>query len=160
MMMWILTKLPFLSTFAGFLTSKKRLLIEYALIATVITIAGFTFNLWLSKMNMQVALLETESQLVTVKQRLTTMELISDAQEQRIADLNDLRIKDVEALAGLLDDYKSISSHDTTMRKRLETLEKAHETVRDYLDRPIPAELVCLLDYTCTSRNSGRREDG
>ncbi len=158
--MWILTKLPFLGTLVNFVTGKKRLLIEYAMIAVVLMIAGFTFNLWLSKKNMQVVLAQAETELVTMQSRLTTVEFISATQEARITDLSELRLRDAHALTGLLNDYRAMANSDSKVRARLQTLETNNETVRDYLNSPIPPDLKCLLNNTCKGGNPSGGKDG
>jgi type II secretory pathway pseudopilin PulG len=156
----LLTKLPWLSTAWGFLKKKRRLVIEYVLIAIVVAVAGFTFSMWLSKERTEKSLLTTENELQAVRQRLGAVESVNQQQEATIGELKELRLQDAQAFAGLLADYKVLADNDARARKRLATLEKSNETVRNYLNEPIPFELVCLLNRTCDTGNSGSDKGG
>lgn len=155
----LLTKLPWLATAWGFLKNKKRLVIEYVLIAIVVAVAGFTFTLWLSKIRTEKALAETRTDLVTVQGRLTAVESINQAQEATIGELKELRHADAQALTGLLTDYKVLAENDARARKRLDSLEKTNEAVRTYLNQRIPPDLACLLNGTCEAGNQGSDKD-
>lgn len=155
MFLFLLSKLPFLATAATFVKTRSRLAIEYGLIAVLITVAGFTFSLWLSKGKTEKALSHAKSSLASVQGRLDSVEQINQTQEATIGELKELRLLDAQALTGLLSDYKSLSKSDTRARKRLDTLEKTNEVVRNYLDQRIPPDLVCLLNDTCRATGTG-----
>lgn len=159
-MISLLAKLPFVSNVFRFVTGKKRLAIEYGLIAVLIAVAGFTVNLWLSKLQTERDLLQTKTDLHSVKTRLVTVESISESQAATINDLRELRFKDARSLTGLLDDYKALSLSDARARKRLDSLEKSNEAVRTYLDQRIPPDLVCLLDGTCSTASGDPGSEG
>ena len=53
-----------------------------------------------------------------------------------------------------------LADNDARARNRLATLEKSNETVRNYLNQPIPLDLVCLLNRTCDAGNSGSDKGG
>ena len=59
--------------------------------------------------------------------------------------------QDAAVMAGLVTDYAKLSKSDATARKKLSELEKQNANVRDYLDQPLPPELVCMLDNSCTA---------
>lgn len=139
----LVAKVPWLGTAWSFVTSKARLVIEYVLIAAVITLAGVTLTLW-SQKNV------TENKLVTVQQRLTAVELTRAQQDATIRDLTELRKQDAVALSGLIDDYKALTTSDQTTRRHLKELESSNETVRRYLSHPLPPDLACLLNGTCS----------
>lgn len=155
----LLTKLPWLASALGFMKNKKRLVIEYALIAVLVAVAGFTFAMWLSKERTEKSLLTTQLELQTVSSRLNSVEEVNQAQEATISELKELRLKDAQALTGLLTDYKTLADNDYRARQRLSSLEKSNETVRNYLNQPIPPDLVCLLNNTCNAGNSGSDKD-
>lgn len=156
----LLAKLPFISTVAKFVTGKSRLAIEYGLIAVLIAVAGFTVNLWLSKLKTERDLLQTKTDLQSVQKRLVTVEGISQSQEVTISNLRELRLRDAQSLTGLLDDYKALSLSDARARKRLDSLERTNEAVRTYLDQRIPPDLVCLLDGTCATASGNTGSEG
>lgn len=145
---WIITKLPFIGTLLSSLSAKKRLFIEYLLIAAVITIAGFTFSMWLAKTQTELSLAQTQTELANVTSRLTTIEFVNEQNQAFITRLKELRARDAKALSGLLQDQQAISAHNTALQRRLDKLEKVDETVQPYLNSDIPASLICLLNNT------------
>lgn len=154
-MIALLSSIPFVSNLLGFFTSKKRLLIEYMLIAVLLAVAGFTFNLWLNKAKVESKLEAAKKEVKVIQSKLLAIELVNDVQEKTIEDLRDLRITDAKALTGLLQDYKLLAKRDTEARQRLSALENTNETVRAYLNTPIPAELECLLNNSCRTGSEG-----
>ena len=155
MFLFLLSKLPFLATAATFVKTRSRLAIEYGLIAVLIAVAGFTFSLWLSKGETEKELSQAKTSLASVQGRLNSVEQINQTQEATIGELKELRLIDAQALTGLLSDYKTLSKSDTRARKRLDTLEKTNEVVRNYLDQRIPPDLACLLNDTCGATGTG-----
>ena len=156
----LLTKLPWLASAMGFFKNKTRLVIEYILIAVIVAAAGFTFSMWLSKERTEKSLLTTQNDLSTGWRRLGAVESVNQAQEATIGELKELRLQDAHALTGLLTDYKVLADNDARARNRLATLEKSNETVRNYLNQPIPPDLMCLLNRTCDSGNPGSDKGG
>lgn len=159
MFLSLLSKIPFLGTAATFLTSKFRLVIEYALIAAVVIIAGVAVALWGAKKKTELVLAQTETRLTTSESRLSTVESVNQANLETINQLTSLRSKDASAIDGLLTDYRSLSNNDTAVRTRLQTLERSNEAVRDYLNQPVPTELACLLNGTCATGDKGSDKD-
>lgn len=138
----LLTKLAPITLF---FKNKKRLVIEYILVAVVITVAGFTFNLWLQKERTKLELAQTKVDVVTLQSQLVQVEQINQAQENRITDLQDLRDRDSKALTGLFNDYKNLESKDKSIRKYINMLERDYESVRLYMQGNIPNELSNCL---------------
>lgn len=130
----------------SFMKSKKRLILEYLLIAMVVVIGGTVTALWWNKKQVEHKLTQTELQLQTVKNRVDSLEYLTSRQEETIQQLSKAREKDADALGGLLDDYRAFTESDYHMRQRLDSLETKNEEVRDYYIQPIPRQLACLLD--------------
>lgn len=141
-----LSKLPFIGKAVTFVTDKKRLVLEYLLIAAVITIGGAAFGLWLKTKAVENDLLQTQVTLESAKSRLTAIEFTNEQQAGTIATLRDLRNKDAFAMQGLMSDYKRLSARDKYFRDQLKHLENTNAEVRSYLDTPIPSDLACLLN--------------
>jgi chromosome segregation ATPase len=146
-MLKLLSKIPGVS----WLTGNFRLVIEYALIAGVITLAGVAMTLWGAKAKTEIVLAKTETRLGATENRVTTLESVNQAHEETIRELKDLRGQDAKALDGLLNDYKTLAESDSKVRTRLHHLETSNENVRNYLNLPVPAQLDCLLNDTCTA---------
>lgn len=155
----LLSSIPFLANAVSFFSKKKRLVLEYALIAVIVTVAGFTFTLWLSKIRTERDLANTQLELIGVQSRLTTIESINVTQKEEIAALGKLRAVDAQALGGLLADYKELASSDAAVRDRLKNLENSNEAVRNYLSQPIPPELVCMLNESCPAGADSNHKD-
>ncbi|HEY3473408.1 MAG TPA: hypothetical protein VGK56_02300 [Anaerolineales bacterium] len=158
-MLTALKSIPIFGRAIGFVTGKFRLVIEYALIAAVVTLCAVAVSLWGAKKTTEVTLAKTETRLSVTESRVTTLEGLNQAHEATIADLKNLRGKDAAALDGLLKDYISLAESDSRVRKRLNTLESTNENVRDLLRQPVPPELDCLLRDTCATGDQGSNED-
>lgn len=135
-----------LSVFKGiysFLYNRMRLAIEYALIGSVIAIAAAAIALWYKTHS-----LEDENK--NLYARVVSAEMINGAQDQTILQLKELREVDARMLAGLIQEYDKLTKADEEARQKITLLETRHENVRSFLDTPLPAELACVLNNTCT----------
>lgn len=151
-MIGLLSKLPVFATFAKFLTSKRRLLCEYALIGAVVTIGGFTVSQWYGKQKLTSQLYQVEAELATVGARLVVVEAVNEAHEQTLNSLRELRVRDAVALEGLLNDYRELSLRDMQVRSQLNELRKSNQNVEIYLSQPVPDELARMLNNTAPNR--------
>lgn len=147
------------SLLSKWLTGSFRLVIEYLLIAAVVTLAGVAVALWGAKKKTEIVLSKTETRLGATEGRVTTLESVNEAHEATIKELKDLRGQDAKALDGLLNDYKILAESDSKVRTRLHNLETSNENVRNYLNLPVPAQLDCLLNDTCTPADKGSDKD-
>ncbi len=138
----LISKLPFIGTALNFFIQKKRLVIEYLLIAILLGTAGALVTLWLQKQGL-------DKRLESTLERVTVLEITTQQAEEAITNLKNMRARDARALEGLINDFKSLSEDDSRVRSRLKKLEASNETVRKYLDSPVPIALQCLLDGTC-----------
>ena len=153
-MLSFLKKVPFLGTAVSFVAGNARLVIEYALIALAITGAATAIALWYRTNYL-------EACNDKLRERVANVEAINEAQDKTISDLQALRQQDAAAMAGLVTDYAKLSKSDATARKKLSELEKQNANVRDYLDQPLPPELVCMLNNSCTAAQaSGASSQG
>lgn len=126
-----------------------RLVIEYVLIALIVTIAGFTATIWIDKLKTEVKLAETAGVLQTVKNTVTILEDVADSQGNEITTLKNLRQIDSDALTALVDNMKKLAQKDSQVRARLQHLEDTNEVVRAYMDTPIPPDVACMHDDAC-----------
>ena len=143
-MLSFLKKVPFLGTAISFVPSNARLIIEYVLIALAVAGAATAIALWYRTNYLEACNDE-------LRKRVVNVEAINEAQDKTISDLQALRQQDAAAMAGLVTDYAKLSKSDATARKKLSKLEKQNANVRDYLDQPLPPELVCMLNNSCTA---------
>lgn len=143
-MLNFLKKVPFVGTAVSFVTGNARLVIEYVLIGLIIAGMATAITLWY-----RTQYLETRND--ELRERISNVEVINEAQDKTITDLHDLRKRDAAVMAGLVTDYAKLSKSDMAARKKLSDLEKQNANVRDYLDQPLPPELVCMLNDSCTA---------
>lgn len=139
-----LEKVPFLGTAVAFVTGNVRLVIEYVLIALTIVGAASAIALWYRTNYLEACNDE-------LRERVVNVELINEAQNKTIADLQETRQQDAAVLAALIVDYDKLSKSDTTARKKLSNLEKQNAKVHGYLDESLPPELSCMLNDSCTA---------
>ena len=153
-MLSFLKNVPFLGTAISFVTGNARLAIEYVLIALVIAGAATAIALWYRTNYL-------EARNDELRERVVNVEVINEIQDKTISDLQALRQQDAAVMAWLVTDYAKLSKSDATARKKLSELEKQNANVRDYLDQPLPPELVCMLNNSCTAaRASGAGSQG
>ena len=145
---------PYLGTAASFVFGNVRLVIEYALIGLVIASAATAIALWYRTNYL-------ESRNDELRERVTHAEVVNEAQDKTIDQLNKLREMDAKVMEGLVSDYSKLAVTDSQARKNLSNLEKSNEDVRSYLDQSLPPDLVCLLNNTCpTGKDSGEGGKG
>lgn len=147
-------KLLFSSALA-FVKGRANLVFGYALIAALITLGGFTTALWIKNVNMKTNVSKLETNLLTTKATVATLELAKATQDRTIKDLQDLRIKDSEALTGLQNDVTTIRGQDNRDRNKIKQLENQNEKVYEYLNTTLPPELQCVLNNDCQTGTSG-----
>ena len=153
-MLSVLKKVPFIDTAISFVTGNARLVIEYILIALAIAGAATAIALWY-----RTNYLEAHND--ELRERVASVEVINETQDKTISDLQALRQQDAAVMAGLVTDYAKLSKSDATARKKLSELEKQNANVRDYLDQPLPLELVCMLNNSCiAAKASGAGNQG
>lgn len=147
-MLKFLKSVPFIVTAVSYVTSSIRLAIEYILIGLIIACTASAITLWY-----HTQYLETRND--ELREHITDVEVINETQDKTISDLQELRKQDAAVMAGLVTDYAKLSKADATARKKLSELEKQNAHVRDYLDQPLPPELVCMLNSSCTGSEAG-----
>lgn len=140
----------FTNRVAPFVRNKKRLMIEYVLIAVIVASAATVFTLWLQNQKQEDKLTTASQTIDGLKDRVKTVEQVNETQEGTIKTLNELREQDALALGGLLSDYTRLSERDKSVQKQIADLEKNNEKVRDYLNQPLPPELRSLLESRVT----------
>ncbi len=131
-----------LSIVKDLVLNKTRLLIEYVLIGSVISLAGITFTLWLQKNKIS-------EDLTNTQRAVTQLEGKTSIQDQTILNLKDMRSRDATAIDGLINDYKTLAQNNKQANDKLRKLEQTNEEVRKYMRDPLPAALKCLLNNTC-----------
>lgn len=133
----------------GWITGNLRLMIEYALIATIVIIAGITATMWVDKLKTEVALAETRTDLESVLHTVDALEGTTERQGTEIVTLNGLRKVDSTALLELVSSMEALAKKDGNVRARLQHLEDTNDVVKAYMDTPLPADVACLHNDSC-----------
>lgn len=152
--MWpLLMKLTGLFKGIGpFFAGKKRILIEYALIAVVIVTAALSVTMWAERFSLRKQLTTANENIGALRTRVATVEMVNSAHQATIKNLEELREKDSTALAGLVNDYGALSQRERNARAKLTELEKHNEEVRRFLDQRLPDDLRELLRQRSTGK--------
>ena len=146
-MIAILKRVPFLSGVVKFVTGNVRLAIEYALIGLIVVSTATSVTLWYRTKTL-------EDKNDTLHSRVAINEIVNKTQDATIADLKELRVQDAATMVGLIADYAKLSKSDGRARKKLADLEKENANIRAYLEQPLPPELACMFNGTCTTTAS------
>lgn len=143
-----LKKIPYISSAVSFVFGNVRLVIEYVLIALIIAGTASAIALWY-----RTKFLEASND--NLRERIISVELTNQLQDKTIVELQELRERDVKVISELAKDYEGLSKTDARARKQISVLESKDADVREYLDRPIPPELACVLNDTCPPAKAG-----
>lgn len=127
---------------SNFLRDKVRLVVEYILIAIIIVCAGTAATLWMKTKNLELSNQRLDSRVVAV-------EAENKVQADTISELTALRERDAQVTEGLALAMSKIAIKDSSIRTKLQSVEVGDEKVRNFLDDPIPSNIICLLDDTC-----------
>lgn len=161
MTMTALTKVPFLGVFFKWAIGKGRLILEYALLAGLVVMAGLMLAMYITRAGIEQKLSESQEELRHVNTRLGLVESVNEAQETTIGTLRDLRETDGAVIASLIDSTSDLTRKDSSVRTRLAQLEKTNDKITALLDTPVDPELACLLEPRCRkAKDAGRNEGG
>lgn len=116
-MMTSLRKIRWICRSFHFVNRKTRLVVEYVLVAILITTAGTAASLWFEQAAMT-------AQLQAVQGKVVVIESVNEKQELTIHDLD---IRHAE------------------LKGKLSDLEKSDEALKNYLSQPLPGKLGCML---------------
>lgn len=143
-----LKNVPFIGKALRFLGGNIRLAIEYVLIGLVIAGLATVITLWYRTKSL-------EDKNDRLHERVVSAEVINQHQDGTILELQELRKIDAAVMAGLITDYAKLSKADSVARNKLAELENTNANVRSFLDQPLPPELVCMLNDSCTYEGAG-----
>lgn len=143
------------STFFAWAFSHVRLLIEYALIAAVVALAGLYVAQRIHglQLDAQVQKLAGDAQLAD-----GTIKVLAQAnadQDAAIASLKDLRARDSRQIQSLQKDFKKTDAASMQVKAKLAALEKTNVQAKSLLDTAVPDVARCVLDGTPCPARSG-----
>jgi hypothetical protein len=92
---------------------------------------------------------------VVTQSNVETLENIKDQQVKTIGTLNEMRENDEKQLGKRIKDVKTLAQKNAELQAKVAELESTDETVRKYLNEPVPPVLGCMLSNSCTSTDDG-----
>lgn len=107
-----------------------------ALALGIITAASYGYHRW-TTMAKDLELAQTKLQVA---------EQVNQSNQQTIKDLQEQRKRDSEALTGLVSDVAAIRRTTGATHSAIKNLGATNETVREYLQRPVPDDLRGVLN--------------
>jgi hypothetical protein len=137
--------------FSNFLGPKARLIIEYMLIAMLLAALGLSVTLYISKLKQDVVVEGLHSDVTSLNGEVGSLKTLNEFHKADIQELKELRYLDADVLGKLVNEMNALSNRDAEFRAKLGRLEEADETVRTYLNSPLPPQLRCMLERTCES---------
>ena len=132
-----------------------RLIIEYALIAAMVVLAGLYVSQRIHGLE-----LDTKVQQLAGEAKLAdgTIKVLAKAnvdQDQAIDRLRELRAKDSQQIQSLQKDFKKTDRASLQVKAKLSELEKTNVQAKSLLDTAVPDAVGCVLDGTTCPAHSG-----
>lgn len=142
-------------TFFSWAFGHIRLLIEYAMIAAMVALAGLYVAQRIHglQLDAQVQKLAGDAQLAD-----GTIKVLAQAnvdQDAAIASLKDLRARDSRQIQSLQKDFKKTDAASMQVKAKLAALEKTNVQAKSLLDTAVPDVARCVLDGTPCPARSG-----
>jgi Flp pilus assembly pilin Flp len=148
----------------AFVTSKARLIIEYALIAGFVALAGWSVATWWTNREtvstLTNSVTDLSGRLGGVSHDLSAQVQANKDQDDAIAELKRLRGIDSKALGELQGELAKADTKGDTVRRKLAELEKSNADAKALLDTAVPAALGCVLDGTPCPGPGGHDPNG
>lgn len=153
-------KIPLLSNALTWVVGHARLVIEYALLGTVVALAGLA-------MSFKIHGLVLDKQVSDLQGRVDgqqgTIKNLSDAnavQDQAIGQLQELRSRDTTTIQGLQNDLKSQRVRAQDVGAKVAELEKNNARAKALMDVAVAPDIGCVLDGTaCPARAGSANKD-
>lgn len=127
-----------MSGLLSFITTKPRLFIEYAIITVLLVVMGFCGYLWTERDRINKEVAELSS----------TIDVVVDAnneQDKAISELLETREKDINSLKEYIEKSTMLAEEKADLQARLDQLESKNESIKEYLNVTVPADVVELL---------------
>lgn len=123
-----------------------RLLIEYALLASVVALAGAVLYGRIHAVQQDARMGDLANSLDKAATSLQQQVQVNRDQDAAIAKLNELRELDGKAITGLTQDLHAVGEGNHAIRQKLDQLEKHNAQAKALLDMAVPDALGCVLD--------------
>ncbi len=125
-----------------------RLLIEYALLAAVVMLAGTVLYNRTRIAQAETRIVSLSGDLQDAASTIRAQVAANKQQDEAIAELNRLRELDSRAITGLNSDLAKVGSTGKAIRNKIAELEVRNAQAKALLDTAVPADVGCVLDRT------------
>jgi len=129
-----------------FLTDKRRLITEYALLGCVVMIGGLAFSMWISRAELRTELANTKGELKLQGERMLLAEQAYDTNRKAVEALKSLRDLDQEAFASLQYTLGLIQARNAVVDKQLDQLKAQNDEVKVFFSTQLNRALICVLE--------------
>jgi len=130
----------------GWALGHVRLIIEYALLALVVALAGAVLYGRIHAVQQDARISSLASDLNKAADTIGEQVAANQEQDAAIAKLNELRELDGKTIAALNRDLHQVGAQGAAMRQKLAQLEKHNAQAKALLDTPVPDAVGCVLD--------------
>lgn len=129
-----------------FLTDKRRLITEYALLGCVVMIGGLAFSMWISRAELRTELANTKTQLEAQGARMALAESAYDTNRQAVEALQNLRDLDQQAFTSMQHTLGLIQARNAVVDKQLDQLKAQNHEVKVFFSTQLNRALICVLE--------------
>lgn len=129
-----------------FLTDKRRLITEYALLGCVVAIGGLAFSMWISRAELRTELATTKDELKIQGERMALAEQAYDTNRKAVEALQSLRDLDQKTFASLQHALNLIKDRNAVVDKQLDQLKAQNEDVKAFFNTRLNRALICVLE--------------
>lgn len=130
----------------GWALGHVRLLIEYALLALVVALAGAVLYGRIHAVQQDAKIGDLANNLKNTADALQQQVQVNRDQDAAIAKMHELRELDGKAITGLTQDLNIVGEQNYAVRQKLAQLEKHNAQAKALLDTTVPDALGCVLD--------------
>jgi ribulose 1,5-bisphosphate synthetase/thiazole synthase len=129
-----------------FVTDKRRLITEYALLGCVVAIGGLAFSMWISRSEIRTELANTKVELEAQKERVMVTEQAYQTNREAVTALQNLRKLDDVTFAELHQSLARIQASNTLVDKQLQLMKVQNEEVKVFFRTSLNTALICVLE--------------
>lgn len=129
-----------------FVTDKRRLITEYALLGCVVAIGGLAFSMWISRSEIRTELADTKIELEAQNRRVMLSEEAYKTNREAVTALQGLRKLDDITFAELHAALGRIQASNAVVDKQLQLMKVQNEEVRTFFSVSLNRALVCVLE--------------
>lgn len=133
---------------------KIRLWMEYAMLAAILALAGFSLYSHMKGRLLTENVGRLQTAIANSDARVKEVEEANAQQVLAIRTIQNLTETQTRLVGGLSADLQNLSIRDKNTALRIGALEKSNAALTQYLDARIPTPVGCMLDNSCEPSSS------